>query len=431
MNSQSNRYSQTNNDSNNQGPDSFDLYIDIEPNTGSKDFLHDMSSNKYNSHSSVNNHVSLPQQSGTPVNGISAMVSGAKIGSGTIISMIGRGGMTIVYKIWNQELEMYRAVKVLLPSPNRELQERFVTEAKICAKLNHPNIITIYSVGHMQDLDFIEMEYVDGSTLDALLYTHKRLPSMICCAIGLTVASALQYMHSSKVQLYGTVYNGIIHRDLKPSNIMVRTDGLTKVMDFGVARPSEASLHTIGPGDNIMGSLQYMAPETLNNEPLDQSIDIYSFGAMLYEMLTGNKMFPFTTLTSLLQMKSINQYRDLDEFNIPINPQLKAIARTCLATAKQERYANASILYQHLYALLRQYTREEPQDIIRAFLENGSATLMQSTPSEVEIKKDAVEEPIREQAPQRYLSVFKWIALTTLAAASLALVTILIVTLLK
>ena len=165
------------------------------------------------------------------------------LGSGKVVGMLGYGGMAQVYKIWNEKLEVYRAVKIIKNS-SITLLRRFQTESKITAQLNHSGIVKIYDVGTWYGLPYIEMEYIEGITLEQLINTHSRLSFTISCAIGIQIARILQYAHNEQIDLYNASYKGIIHRDLKPANIMLSNSGEIKVLDFGIARPVEASLHT-------------------------------------------------------------------------------------------------------------------------------------------------------------------------------------------
>ena len=201
------------------------------------------------------------------------------MGSGTITSLISRGGTALVYEIWNSELEMKRAVKLLHPDHLDESLERFETEIKITAKLRHPNIVEIYAVGKWHDLPYIEMERIDGDTIEDLLRRVGALPIEVCTAIGIMVARALYHAHNHKYMIYGKEYHGIIHRDLKPANIMVDRDGSVKLMDFGIAKPVAASARTME--GVVFGTMQYLSPEQLQSGDVDARSDIYSFGAVL------------------------------------------------------------------------------------------------------------------------------------------------------
>ncbi len=293
------------------------------------------------------------------------------LGSGVIDGLLGEGGMARVYRIWNSKLEMYRAVKVLLPTERSELMERFETEIKISAKLHHPNIIETYTVGEWNALPFIEMELVEGVTLDCLIQQHGKIPVEISTAVGIQVARALEYAHSQEVMLYGKVYNGIVHRDLKPSNIMISKSGVVKLMDFGIARPTEVSLHTIA--GNIVGTLPYLSPEQLDDKDIDKRSDLYSFGTILYEALTGEKTFPQTTVTNLMRMKAINSYRKFDTISIAIPDSLAKSVEKCLKQEKTDRFGSADEMEIILSKIFNRMTSDSPETILKRYLSDPVA----------------------------------------------------------
>lgn len=293
-----------------------------------------------------------------------------KIGSGTIVGVLGTGGMAKVYKIWNEKLEVYRAVKILLPSGGKELTKRFETEAKITAKLHHPNIVEIYNVGEWEDLPYLEMELIEGIALDAIIGKHGRLPDSVCCATGIQIAEALAYAHSQEFLIYGKTYKGIIHRDLKPANIMISKRGDLKLMDFGIARPTEVGLHTME--GHIVGTMQYLSPEQLDGVSIDNRSDIYSFGAILYEVITGFKTFPQNTITNLMKMKATNSYRRFNEFDFQTNPSLVKITEKCLQIDRNNRYENANSLLYDLRKVHQSMTAGSPKDTLLKYIQDPS-----------------------------------------------------------
>lgn len=292
-----------------------------------------------------------------------------QLGSGVVVGALGSGGMAKVYKTWNEKLEIFRAVKILMPTNQKEPWDRFVTEAKITAKLHHPNIIETYDIGDWHDLPFIEMEFIEGDTLADLLAKNRNLPSPVCAAIALQVAKALAYAHSQEIMIYGKKYQGIIHRDLKPSNIMVTANGDVKLMDFGVARPIEAGLHTIAT-DSIVGTVHYFSPEQIAGYPVDIFTDIYSYGAVLYELLSGQNPFPQSNMVQLVQAKTRNQFVRLEDFNIEMDFRLTSVAQTCLRTDKRERYENCNLIRHVLEDVVNSYNLGTPEQIVELFYNN-------------------------------------------------------------
>lgn len=293
------------------------------------------------------------------------------LGSGIITGLLGEGGMARVYRIWNDKLEMYRAVKVLLPTERPELMERFETEIKISAKLHHPNIVETYTVGEWDGLPFIEMELVEGVSLDYLIRQYEKVPMEVCAAVGIQVARALSYAHNQQFLIYGKTYNGIIHRDLKPANVMIGKDGVVKLMDFGIARPTEVGLHTVA--GNIVGTLPYLSPEQLDESDIDHRSDIYSLGTILYESLTGEKTFPQATVTNLMRMKIINSYRKFESFSLDISPQLAKAVEKCLSQNKNDRFATAADLAKALEVVFDHFSSESLSTIIKEYLDDPVA----------------------------------------------------------
>jgi Tol biopolymer transport system component/tRNA A-37 threonylcarbamoyl transferase component Bud32 len=228
-------------------------------------------------------------------------VIGRTISHYSLIEKLGEGGMGVVYKARDTHLDRFVAIKVLpaekVADPERK--QRFVQEAKAASSLNHPNIITIYDIGQAEGVDFISMECVSGKTLDRLIPRHgMRLNEVLKCAVQ--IADALARAHSA----------GIVHRDLKPGNIMVNEHGLVKVLDFGLAKLTEAtpvdgddSTRTMRPTTEegkIVGTVAYMSPEQAEGKKVDARSDIFSFGSVLYEMVTGGQAFHGDTKASTL-----------------------------------------------------------------------------------------------------------------------------------
>ncbi|MBD3314592.1 MAG: protein kinase, partial [Chitinivibrionales bacterium] len=206
------------------------------------------------------------------------------MGSGVVQSILGEGGVAIVYDVWNEQLGVRRAVKVLKPSHTPDALDRFHTEMKIMAQLRHPNIVEIHAVGKWNNLPYIEMDRIDGFKLEDVIRERGALPLQACTAVGVIIARALDYTHNSTLAVGDKTYKGILHRDLKPANILIAKNGEVKLTDFGIARPAEISLHTME--GILVGSLQYIAPEQLDGRQYDARADVYSFGCVLYEMIT-------------------------------------------------------------------------------------------------------------------------------------------------
>lgn len=290
------------------------------------------------------------------------------LGSGVVRGLIGQGGMARVYRIWNEKMEVYRAVKVYYLSGKSGLRRRFETEIKISAKLSHPNIVQIHSTGEWNGYPYIEMELVEGESLETLISRHGKIPFETVTGIGIQIANALCHAHNLEIVLYGKTYRGIIHRDLKPANIMVSKRGMVKLLDFGIARPAEVGFHTVS--GNIVGTLPYLSPEQIDCLEIDQRSDIYSLGTILYEALTGEKAFPQETITALMKMKSIGQYREFESLSCNVPVQLSEIIKKCLDENKENRFNSSLDLKNALIDFLKSSFGQSPSLIVGNFIGN-------------------------------------------------------------
>jgi serine/threonine protein kinase len=312
-----------------------------------------------------------PETGSMQLPGIVTLPDGKKplrLGSGSITSLISAGGgMAIVYEIWNQELEVKRAVKLLKPDHTPEGEDRFHTEMKITAKLHHPNIVEIYSVGKWNDqLPYIEMELIDGFTLEKIISDSGSLPPEVCTSVGIMVGRALNYAHNQSYMLYGKRYQGVIHRDLKPGNIMVAKDGIVKLMDFGIAKPMTASIHTIE--GEVMGTMQYLAPEQLDGKEVDARADLYSLGVVLYEMLTGTRAFPEQNLGKLVTNKLNNNYVQLTAYTAKIPQGLGSLIHRLIRCEKEKRVQNVLDYLRSICAIHKTLTLRAPEQVIEQYM---------------------------------------------------------------
>jgi len=288
------------------------------------------------------------------------------LGSGYIAALIGSGAMSNVYRIWNPQLETFRAVKLMKPDISPESRQRFQTEMKIMAALSHTNIIEIHSVGEWNCLSYIEMELINGHTLSEIIEKKGSLPLHFCTAVGIMIARALVYAHNKDYSLFGKSYHGIIHRDLKPSNLMIAKEGNVKLMDFGIARPVESSLMTMDGA--VMGTMQYLAPEQIDGKNVGVAADIYGLGAVLYEALTGRKAFPQKNLSMLMAAKSSNSFIPLKLFRFNIPTALREVIGKCMLFDPKKRPHSAEDVLEHLERMHIRITRDSAENIVREFL---------------------------------------------------------------
>ncbi|HEX4770540.1 MAG TPA: protein kinase [Bryobacteraceae bacterium] len=277
--------------------------------------------------------------------------SGQVLGDYEIVSRLGAGGIGEVWLARDKRLERHVAVKLLLPKFVRDPHQalRFKNEARTASQLSHPNIVTIFEIGESQGLDFIAQEFVEGCTIRQRL-ANGPLPLTALLDIGTQVIAALGAAHQA----------GIIHRDIKPENIMIRHDGLLKVLDFGLARVVEGpgkqnSLLVAGqsltvPG-MVLGTVRYMSPEHARGLPLDARSDIFSFGAVLYEMATGTPPFSGPTTADTLTSILLNDPPDMAGLAPNLPAEFERIVRRCLMKDREQRYSDAESLRMELKTL--------------------------------------------------------------------------------
>jgi eukaryotic-like serine/threonine-protein kinase len=252
-----------------------------------------------------------------------------------ILDKLGEGGMGIVYKARDTHLDRFVAIKVLpaekVSDPERK--RRFIQEAKAASALHHSNIITIHDIAETDGLDYIVMEHVDGKTLDALIpRSGMRLAEAL--KIAIQIAGALAAAHAK----------GIVHRDLNPANVMVTPDGIVKILDFGLAKLTEpvspspdAETRTMkAPTEEgtILGTVAYMSPEQAEGKPVDARSDIFSFGTLLYEMVTGRRAFQCDTKLSTLSAVLHQEPKPLE--NVPHD--LERVITRCLRKDPERRF---------------------------------------------------------------------------------------------
>jgi predicted Ser/Thr protein kinase len=264
---------------------------------------------------------------------------GRTLGHYQIMEKLGEGGMGVVYKARDTHLDRFVALKILPPEKvaDPERKQRFTQEAKSASSLNHPGIVTIHDIASDHGMAFIAMEYVEGKTLDQLIPRNGMRISEVL-KIGAETADALAAAHSI----------GIIHRDVKPSNIMVSDQGRVKVLDFGLVKLKEtapaASTQTTATAPvltregRIVGTVNYMSPEQAQAGKVDARSDIFSFGSVLYEMVTGRRAFEGPSLISTLSAILHLDPKPVAETVVDAPPELQRIIVRCLRKAPERRF---------------------------------------------------------------------------------------------
>jgi serine/threonine-protein kinase len=241
-----------------------------------------------------------------------------------ILEEINRGSMGIVYRAKDKILDEPVALKVLTDylTSDPSAVERFKREARAAKRLSHPNIVRIHDMFEIGNKKLLSMEYIDGKDLKKILLERRTLPTKEIVSIVRSVCDALAYAHKQ----------GIVHRDIKPANIMITQDGQVKVTDFGIAKFLLATADSTRSGSQILGTPLYMSPEQIRGDRVDERSDIYSLGAMLYEMISGRPPF----------WEGNIEYHHLHTAPTPlgdsVHPVLASIVIKCLAKAPEDRF---------------------------------------------------------------------------------------------
>src|SRR5574341_493117 len=252
-----------------------------------------------------------------------------------VLEPIGRGAMGTVYKGLDPAIDRLVALKTIRldfaanPEEVAEMRERLLREARAAGKLSHPNIVTIYDVGQEEGYQYIAMEFLEGTTLEKYIHKKSEINFKIIAQILIQVCDALDYAHS----------HGIVHRDIKPANIMVLENFQVKVMDFGIARFGQANLTQTGMA---MGTPNYMPPEVLKGKVANKRSDIFSFGIMAYELLTGKRPFRGPTISALIYSILNDTPLPPSQVNSRVPDLFNRIVEKCLKKNPEESYQSAA-----------------------------------------------------------------------------------------
>ena len=286
-----------------------------------------------------------------------ALAPGTRLGPYEVIAPIGAGGMGEVYSARDTRLDRTVALKILPPhlADTPEVRQRFEREARSVSSLNHPNICALYDIGRQDGTDYLVMEYLEGQTLGKRI-EQGPMPTPELLRIATQICEALEKAHRQ----------GVIHRDLKPGNVMLTKSG-AKLLDFGLAKGAAPAVTDMSSSPTmtqpmagssrgnqltvqgtIVGTLQYMPPEQLEGGEADARSDIFSFGATLYEMATGQKAFPAKSQASLIAEILKAQPRPISDLQPLVPPALERIVTTCLSKDPDDRWQSAGDLKREL-----------------------------------------------------------------------------------
>lgn len=266
-----------------------------------------------------------------------------------VIRVLGAGGMGVVYHAWDGELGVAVALKVIRPEvlsdpgSAKEVERRFKRELVLARQVTHKNVVRIHDLGELNGVKYLTMPFVQGDDLASVLKREGKIPVPRALAIAKQVASGLAAAHEV----------GVVHRDLKPENIMIQADGDALIMDFGISRSVSASTGTATQMGAVLGTLEYMAPEQAEGAAVDHRADIYSFGLVVYDMLTGRQRLALRDNNAMSEMMSRMQEPPprLRELDGGVPEAFERIIMRCLEPSREARYQATPDLVRDLDAL--------------------------------------------------------------------------------
>jgi serine/threonine protein kinase len=269
-----------------------------------------------------------------------------------VVETLGSGGMAVVYRARDQELERDVAIKVLPEHlvSDGEVRERFEREARLVGRLSHPNIVNVYDVGKSEGRPYIVMECVDGVTLADELARRGRFPPAEAVELAMQACAGLEHAHE----------HGLVHRDIKTRNLLLRPDGVLKIADFGIARAVEGT--QITASGTVLGTAVYAAPEQASGEQVTTAADIYSLGAVLYELISGRPPFEYESLPELVLKQRAGRVASLRDSVPDVTRHLDEVVLRCLAPEPSARPASARAVAQEL---AQEAGSEEPTAVAR------------------------------------------------------------------
>jgi serine/threonine-protein kinase len=302
--------------------------------------------------------------------------AGEMVGPYRIIGQLGQGGMATVFKAYHAALDRYVAIKVLHPAflEDPSFLTRFQREARLVAKLEHPNIVPIYDYTENEGRPYLVMKYIEGETLKATL-SHGKLSKEEVARVVDSVGTALAYAHQW----------GVLHRDIKPSNVLMATDGQIYLSDFGLARIAQSGGSTL-TSDMILGTPQYISPEqALGKKDLDEGTDIYSFGVMIYELTVGKVPFNADTPFSIIHDHIYSPLPMPRHVNPDISEAVERVLLKALAKDRRDRYKDIHAMVDAFQIAWKEGIPELPETIATQPTWSAATSAMSAssmTPSE-------------------------------------------------
>lgn len=341
---------------------------------------------------------------------------GENVGRYRIVEQLGQGGMATVFKAYHAELDRYVALKVLHPAfmEDANFLARFQREARLVAKLDHPNIVPIYDYSEHEGRPYLVMKFIEGETLKARLNRGSLTPVEVM-KVAEAVGVALAFAHKQ----------GILHRDIKPSNVLLSTDGQIYLADFGLARIAQSGESTL-TSDMILGTPQYISPEqALGRKDLDEGTDIYSFGVMLYELVVGKVPFNADTPFSVIHDHIYTPLPLPRQVNLAVSEQVELVLLKSLSKERIDRFDSVtSMVAAFRQAYQTGAAAAPPPSLAETLPPLDRPPVPQPEPvAAPKVESAAVAAPVVEPAGKKKKPVpWMWVALAVIAVVGCLLV---------
>ncbi len=283
-----------------------------------------------------------------------------RIEESEIVEILGDGPVSRVYQVWNPTLGVHRTIKMLKRTASHAAQVRFFTEMQILAQLDHPGIPAVHRVGSWNGCHFFESDYFEGDSLAQLIQEYGSFHPELVCAIMVELSELLQCIHTEPIAIDGIRYFGILHRDIKPSNILLSPIKGSRLIDFGIASVSTNNSFPTKERNKIVGSIPYIAPEMLDAPRATSKADIFSLGAVLYEMSCGERLFPETDFGQLVRDRM-----NLASFDLSgVFPGFRGILASMLSRNPSDRPFSSKEIAETFRKLLRKWSSDTPRMVI-------------------------------------------------------------------
>jgi phosphate/phosphite/phosphonate ABC transporter binding protein len=336
-----------------------------------------------------------------------------RIGRYQVIDRLATGGMAEVFVCIERQLaglERFVVVKRILPqlAVQESFVEMFLAEARYVARITHPHVVQIYELGEDRGLPYLSMEYVPGCSLRDLLVAaiRARAPLPPGVAVGLAVSACAGAHAAHELADPQGRPLGLVHRDISPHNLMVTVDGHVKLLDFGIAKATHESAIDHTRTGTLKGKVHYMAPEQCRQEPLDRRADVFALGVVLWELLSGERLFKRDSELEAMQAIVSGDVRDLRRIRKDLPPALIAVVEQALATKRESRFATADLMRRALLEAVRDF--DVSTEAIAAFVQplvGASLETRRLAFSDAAHKKRAVPESTATRTKSRSMSI--------------------------